>query len=291
MDLSIEVSFLSDLAGQMDRLASLDPSLLQDFSTAFQALDGRRAAQKAFFRATDTLFDGLEQGLGLNATALDDEAAIVKQGVQRFFQQVQQYDHTLSKISAGSGNQLGQTLHKLAIDTLHAVQQSDATPVQRQRWVQDLLAKIGDDTLDRPAKNHLGHLFKQLLHGAARGHEGTGGRGSGVARALAKAVANIAQSPAPAPALRGPIETLGDGISQAEPLTASLSMKLAASFAERIETCVTARPTEMATGVPTPESPAETPGAAVPPSNDSAADASAPVPSGTPCVAGDVAPH
>jgi len=60
VDLDLNVAFAAALAGQKARLSSLDPKLLEDFPAAFNALDGSQPNERAFFRATDRLSDGLE---------------------------------------------------------------------------------------------------------------------------------------------------------------------------------------------------------------------------------------
>ncbi|MGD2064720.1 MAG: hypothetical protein PVF51_14225 [Nitrospirota bacterium] len=248
VDLSIDVSFLSDLTGQMDRLAALKPALLHDFSTAFQALDGSKSAQKAFFRATDTLFDGLERELGLNATELDDEAAVIQQSVRGFFRQVRRFDRLLSKATGDAGLPAGQELHRLATETVHAVKESDTIPAQRLRRVNELLAGIGDDARDGFATKHLGHLFKKLLHATTGGRDGSHGTdapGENRTRStLARAISHIAGSPGATTLIRGTIHALDDGIARNEPLTATVAVELATQFAVQVEATLTALGTE-----------------------------------------------
>jgi len=243
VDLTIDVSFLGDLTGQVDRLAELDPALLQDFSTAFHALDGSRAAQKEFLRATDALFNGLEGELGLDSTALDDEAALVKAGVRGFFRRVRQFDRVVERAADGAAQWVGRQLHKLAGETVRSVKGSDAAAMQRMRRVDELLAKVGDDNLDAVGKKHLGKLLRQLLqppHGTAEGRGDDHDRGQHeVDASLVRATDHMASLRHGVDALRPPIQALDEALAQAAPVTTATAVELATYFEAAIRTTVT----------------------------------------------------
>jgi hypothetical protein len=240
VDLTIEVSFLGDLTGQVDRLAELDPALLQDFSAAFHALDGSRAAQKELFRATDALFNGLEEELGLDATTLDDEAAVIKGAVRGFFRRVRQFDRVLERAADGAAQWVGRQLHRLAGETVRSAKGSDSAAMQRMRRVDELLGKVGEDNLDAVGKKHLGRLFRQLL----QPWRGTGeGRGDDHGRwqqtvdtSLARATDHMAGLSHRADALRPPIQALDEALARAAPVTTAFVVALATQFEAAIRT-------------------------------------------------------
>jgi len=255
VDLTIDVSFLGDLTDQVDRLAELDPALLQDFSTAFHSLDGSRASQKELFRATDALFNGLEDELGLDATALDDEAAVIKDGVRGFFRQVRQFDRVVERVADGAAQWVGRQLHKLAGEAVRSAKGSDAAAMQRMRRVDELLGKVGGDNLDAVGKKHLGRLFRQLLqprHGTGDGRGDDPGRAhEEVDASLVRATDHMANLSHGADALRPPIQALDEALAQAAPVTTSIAVALATHFEAAIRATVTTSAVE-----PDPSTPA-----------------------------------
>ena len=167
VDLDLNVAFSAALADQQARLTELDPKLLEDFTAAFNALDGSKAHQRAFFRATDHLFDGLEKEVGLSATALDDEAEVVKGAVRDFFHQVKAMDRMVRK-TVGDVAEVADRLAGRAAQVVAKVAGSDAPPIQRLRQADRL---VGDAAVADGGRRHLRHLVDRLL---ARGDkEGT----------------------------------------------------------------------------------------------------------------------
>jgi len=262
VDLSIDVSFLGDLTGQVDRLATLDPALLQDFSNAFHSLDGSRRAQKELFRATDALFNGLEDELGLDATALDDEAAVIKDGVKGFFRKVRQFDRAVQRMADGAAQWVGQQLHTLVGETVRSVKGSDAAAVQRMRRVDELLGKVGEDNLDRVGKKHLGRLFRQLLQRPQGMGEGQGNDHGqpqqAVDASLVRATDQMARLHHGADALRPPIQALDEALTQAAPVTAAIAVELTTQFEAAIRATVTTGAVEPPATAPAEPSPSET---------------------------------
>jgi len=159
VDLDLNVAFSAALAGQQARLTELDPKLLEDFTAAFNALDGSKAHQRAFFRATDRLFDGLEKEVGLSATALDDEAEVVKGAVRDFFHQVKAMDRLVRK-SVGGVAEVANRLAHQAAQVVAKITASNAPPIQRLRQAGQLVA---DAAVGGGARRHLRHLVDRLL--------------------------------------------------------------------------------------------------------------------------------
>jgi len=164
VDLDLNVAFGAALADQQARLNDLDPKLLNDFTAAFNALDGSKAHQRAFFRATDKLFDGLEKEVGLSSTALDDEAEVVKGAVRDFFHQVKAMDRLVQKTVGGLA-EVADQLAGRATQVVAKVAASDAPPIRRLRQADQLL---GDVAVAGGGRGHLRHLVDRLL---ARGDE------------------------------------------------------------------------------------------------------------------------
>jgi len=254
------------LKGQVDRLAELDPTLLQAFSTAFHALDGSRAAQKEFFRATDALFNDLEGELGLDSTALDDEASLVKDAVRGFFRQVRQFDRVVGRAADGAAQWVGRQLHKLAGEAVRSVKGSDAAAMQRMRRVGELLAKVGDDKLDAVGKKHLGKLLRQLLQpprGMGEGRADDHDRGQhDVDASLVRATDHMAGLRDGADVLRPPIQALDEALAQGGPATTTIAVEVATHFEEAIRATVTTGDLEPAaiTIPPAAENPSEATG-------------------------------
>lgn len=185
VDLDLNVALSAALAGQQARLFELDPELLDDFTAAFNALDGSKAHQRTFFRATDHLFNALEQEVGLSSTGLDDEAEVVKGAVRDFFHQVKAMDRSVQK-AVGGVAEVADRLASQAAQVVAKVAASDAPPIQRLRQADQL---VGDAAVEGGARRHLRHLVDRLL---ARGDEEgkqreVGARLDGAREALATA--------------------------------------------------------------------------------------------------------
>ncbi len=86
---SLDLSFISRLAVQTGRAASIDREVFQQFTEAAQGLTQMdEKSFRQFVQSVDTLFNAVETALGLSEDGLDDFAEVVKSAAAGFFEMV-----------------------------------------------------------------------------------------------------------------------------------------------------------------------------------------------------------